>query len=663
MKKKTADWREQCVEAICGFGGTNRSDGRPSRERKQVNYDLMNSIFDETDYDYVLNPYNINEKVGNTPARIRQINQIRPIIDVLRGEEMSRPFNFMSVAVNGEAVNAKEEQKKGMLLQVINQMIMREAGIEPPEPQMGEDGKPLQPQTLPQVEEYAAKSMRDIREQWANQILQYGMHDQKLKQKFNEGFEHALVAGEEIYYIGIDNGQPVVRTVNPINFDFDKNPDRSTIEDADWAREERYMTVGQILDEYGEFLTDEQVQRLDDGLASYNMGLRHSLKPEFAYDLKTIRRNNEWQGVDGSNTTHYVVTTVVWKSMKKIQFLKYFDPETGEEEETIVAEDFKLSEQLKALGATLEPTWIAEVWKGTKIGDDFYVDINPLPNQMRDMDNPYECKLPYVGRIYNSTNSVGTSLVDLMKPHQYLLNIVWFRLENEIAKSKGKKFIMDMALIPKSEGYNMEKWMYMFDNLGIAMVNSFEEGSGAFQGKTSNFNQLTAVDMAMSQVVGQYMEIINKLEQLIQSIAGVTPQRLGAVSNRETARGVERSVTQSSHITEPYFYAHAEVKKQVLQQYLEAAKLAFPSTKKINYITDDAVRIMATLDMEKFADTQYGVFVTDATRDFLLLQKMQNLAEIALQTDKANLSDIARMYQSSSISDLRAQIEKAEAEG
>jgi hypothetical protein len=33
-------------------------------------------------------------------------------------------------------------------------------------------------------------------------------------------------------------------------------------------------------------------------------------------------------------------------------------------------------------------------------------------------------------------------------------------------------------------------------------------------------------------------------------VMGITPQREGQVSNRETVGGVERSVLQSSHITE-----------------------------------------------------------------------------------------------------------------
>ena len=61
----------------------------------------------------------------------------------------------------------------------------------------------------------------------------------------------------------------------------------------------------------------------------------------------------------------------------------------------------------------------------------------------------------------------------------------------------------------------------------------------------------------------------------MSEIAGVTPQREGAIQNRETVGGVERSVAQSSHITEYWFARHEDVKQRALGLLLETAKIAF----------------------------------------------------------------------------------------
>jgi len=649
--KKGKKWRENSVDAIASFGQT-RSNGRTTRSRKKTNYNLVNSIFDPKDLEYVLNPYGADSNMnGAEPAQMRSMNIIAAKINLLKGEETARPFDFTVVAKNGEAVDQKEQKKKDILMQVANSIVERAAGI----PNQNPDDQ--QPQTFSEAEKYIKMSLKDIREEWGNAILEHLKEDQKLKLRFNEGWEHVLISGEEIYYAGIVGKEPRLRTVNPMNFDFDKNPDDPCVENGDWAKEDRFMSVGQIVDEFGEFLTDEQITKLDNRSFTSSNELNTNIYPGVAYPQKEL---NSQYNSDRASLTYHTVTTVVWKSLKRVGFLSYMDPETGELVEVMEDETFKLSEELISIGAELEWKWITEVWKGTKIGDDFYADINPLPYQLRSMDNPYESKLPYIGRVYNSTNSICTSMVDLMKPYQYLYNIMWYRLEAEIAKSKGKKFVMDLALIPKTQGWNMDKWMYQFDTHGIAYINSLEEGRPGDPNSVSKFNQFTSIDMTMSQTVVQYMGIMDKLEDMIGEISGVNRQRQGQTFSSETQGGIERAVSQSSYITEPYFYLHNEVKKQVLTQLLEVAKIAYDGSKKIHFILDDMQRIFLDIDMDKFSDSEYGVFVSNSLEDKILYQKIEGLAQAAMQNGTLKFADLIKMYKTKSISRLSADLELAE---
>lgn len=658
-EKKGKNWREQCVEAVSGMSNSRQVNGRSSWGRKQLNYDLVNSIFNEDDFQYVLDPYGLgSQKVGNQPAKLRDINLIVNKINLLKGEEMNRPFNYKVVSVAGEAVSAREDRKLELLKMVARQTLAKELGesLEPTiDPKTGEEI----PKTFEEIDKYLSYSYSDIREKWGNSILDYLKHSENLELKFNEGWEHALIAAEEIYYIGIVNGETVLRVCNPLNIEFDRNPDNPCIEDGDWVREDRRMTVGQILDEFGEDLTEEQISMLDKG--DIRQGMNNQMFPGFAYTQKDMDYYDKgnFSSRGNSNSSLYLVTHVVWKSMKKIGFVSYPD-ENGDEQTGIVDETFKLTPEMKAAGYSLDWRWIPEVWHGTKIGESIYVQIEPMPNQSRSMDNPSKVKLPYVGRIYNCTNSVQTSLVDLIKPHQYLYNIIWFRLEAEIAKAKGKKMVMDIAQIPKSEGIDMDKWMYFFDNVGIAFINSFEEGKDAFAGQVSQFNQFQAIDVSLSQSVGQYIQILGKIEQLVDKIIGITPQREGSVHQSETAHGTERSITQSSHITEPWFYIHNEVKKRVLTQLLETCKFAYPGKKKIHYILDDVERIQMEIDMEKFSDSDYGVFVSNSTQDHLIFQKLEMLIHQGLASGAASFSDAIAMFKSSSISELSNLIKESE---
>lgn len=658
FKKKVKKWREQCVEAICSMGNGDFSSDKSSHERKQTNYDLVNSIVDENDFKYVLDPYGIGDKdQKGKPAKMRDINLIVNKINRLKGEEMERPFNFQVYGVNGNVISEKEKKEMEMALFVAQAKVAAMLGVSQEEIMNPETGEMEPPQSFEGIDKWKSSSLRDVREQWGNDILEYLKYQEKLESKFNRGWEHGLIAAEEYYYIGISNNEPKVRVCNPIMCEFDRNPDNMNIEDGDWFREERLMTTGQILDEYSEYLTEAQVKKLDEG--DLRSGLSNQMYPGFAYHQSDFK-NDKGSSRAKSNSNQHIVQHVVWKSMKKIGFVSFLN-ELEEETTMVVDETFKMLPEMEEAGYTLEWKWIGEVWQGTKLADGEYVNIEPIPTYSSSMDNPGRCKLPYVGKVYNSTNSLQTSLVDLLKPHQYLYNIIWYRLETELAKAKGKKMVMDIAQIPRSEGIDLDKWMYMFDNLGIAFINSFEEGKEKFQGKTSQFNQFSNIDMGLSSAVGQYVNILSKIEQLMDRIVGISPQSEGMTFATESATGVNASIQQSSYITEPWFYIHNEVKLKVLETVLDVAKFAYPNTKKVHYILDDVQRVSKEIDMEKFSDSDYGLFVTNSSREAKMFQKLEMLADRGLASGQTMFSDVIKMFKSNSISELSNLIEDSEA--
>ena len=643
--RKGDSWRESTVNAIDGIATTSNWDGRSSSARKETNYDLLNSKIDPVDYKKVLDPFGYGDKYGAQPAELRSINIIRNKIEKLKGDEIQRPFDFVIMAIDGGGVTAKEESQKASLLKTAEYILRREAGL------TEEDEDQVNFQSLEEAAT-ASTTQADIREQYASAVVRNGFEDQRLEAKFSEGFEHGLTVGEEIYYTGIVANEPVVRVVNPIYFEWEKGPETSDIQDAGWCREERYMTVSEIIDEYSEFLEDKHVRMLDDGVGLHSAN-RNSQHPGFAYTDDTLNSRR----TSSQNSSFIRVVTVCWKSFKKIGFKIYFD-EDGNEQETLVDESEKLTPEEEAQGARIEWQWINEVWKGTKIGDDIFCDINPVANQMRSMDNPAMAKLPYIGKTYNNLNSETTSMVDLMKPHQYLYNIVWYRLENEIAKAKGKKMIMDLAQLPTTHGMTMEKWMYYFDTTGIAYINSFEEGKAGtrMQGQQAQFNQFQQIDLSLSNVVQQYMMILNKLEGLIDTISGVSQQSEGNIGQYETATGIQNSMANSSTITEYYFFRHDEIKREVLRQYIEVSKYAYAGGKKLHYITNDMARISMEIDGDMFIDSDYNVFPTNANKDKMTKMKIEQLAPMAMQQDKANLSDMVKLFNTNSISEFESQL-------
>jgi hypothetical protein len=662
-KQKGEKWGKAVIDELEKIVYSDNYNGRSSRSKKQVNYDLFNGRINDSDFEYVTNPYGFKD--DEFPANLQHYDIISPKLNLLLGEEMKRVFNFRVKTENPEAISQLEKKRKEMLLEMMKAHFQAEMTGQ--EPERGQE-----PKTPEEIEEYLMYEYQDIREKTGQQTLNYLRKEQFLEDKFHRGFRDALIAGEEVYWVGEINGEPVVRNINPVDLTIVLNPDSEYVEDSQAIIEERWMTTGAIIDEFFKVLTPKQIDSIETNNGRSSAGDRDGVN--YPYSSFTIRgpeqyyRDNRYYRSHDTDGTIRVVRCE-WKSMRKIGFLEYID-EDGQQQMEIVDEIFPVPEgaQKNKEGAyewedengfpmTLEWEWISEYWEGTKIGDDIYVDIQPKAKQRRSMDNPSICKSGYVGYIYNSRNSESISLIDRMKPYQYLYNIMMYRLELAVAKSKGKALLFDISQIPSAEGWDIDKWMYYLDALNIAFVNSHEVGK---DGSKSTFNQFQAVDLTLGDYIQQTVVILDKIKEEMGELSGVSKQRQGQISTSELVGNTERAVTQSSHITEFWFYYHNEVKRRVLEALIDCAKSAWKKGKKINYIMDDMARIFFEVDGEEFDSTEYGVFVSNISRDEQILQSLRSLAQVALQQDKANLYDIATMMQSESISDLKRKLQKAE---
>lgn len=173
------------------------------------------------------------------------------------------------------------------------------------------------------------------------------------------------------------------------------------------------------------------------------------------------------------------VIRVYWKSLRKIKKVKSYDPMTGEEIFNFYPETYVLK---KDMGEEEEIFWINEAWEGTKIGSDIYVNMRPRVIQYNRLSNPSRCHFGIVGSIYNINDSRPFSLVDMMKPYNYLYDVIHDRLNKLIAKNWGKIITLDLAKVP--ERWDVEKWLYFAKTNNIAVVDSFKEGNkGAATGK------------------------------------------------------------------------------------------------------------------------------------------------------------------------------------
>jgi hypothetical protein len=631
--KKDKAWREKCVEAYIDLSSAGSGASQRRTELRDL-YDYYNGIIDSSDYNYVLKPYGKSRK--NFPSQMRNYPIIKPIIDLLLGEKSKRPLNYTVTVQNSDSVSMKEEAKSEAVFKNLQQHFLQSVQNQGQEMGMDPD-KEIQ---LPKhVADMFEASYVDNRAILGQKSLNFIMQDQEVYDKIQKAWFHYLVSGEVYTHRGVRGSELFYDILNPIDVDYDLDPDLEFVEDGDWATVRKDVHASTIIDHYHEDLTEEQIERLEE--------------PEHAGTALQAQATNTNENSHRNRLIE--VINVYWKSRKRIGFLTYMDPETGSMEEEEVEDGFRLSKEMKDEGATVEWEWVNDIWGGTRIDGNMYVNIAPLGNQRTSLDNPSTGKLPINGRRYSDTNSENISLVKLGIPYQLNYNIYKYRLEVAIAKSKDVIAQFDINMIPKK--WDMDKFMYFVDATGIAWVDYNKEGI-----KLSPQHQ-SVLDMSI-KTISQYIELLDSILGEWEKISGVSRQRQGEIGAYEGKASSQQAILQSSHITEDLFRKFERLEQRDFQALLDYSKEAWLKGKKTMFVMPDGTTEFLDLNSMDHLEANYGIFVSDAGKDQEKLQNIKSLTQSMMQNG-AKPSAIADMIDSDNFSEIKKKLklaDKAQAE-
>lgn len=657
LNKKTVDWRKRCVDWADARASSRQSIVRKSMKHKRINYDLLDGKLHMDDLMRIIDPNrlrrddDIPEAIQHFPIMVNKVN-------LLVGEEGKRVYDYRVVVTNPTAISEIERNKKKEIEKKYEEFLQ------------GAQQSPSQDQAqLDYLNEYMAYQWQDIREKRANCLLKHYEKELNFKLIFNNGFKDAMCVGEEVYQCAIESGRPVLRKLNPMKLSVYMSGYSNRVEDADVLVYEDYMSPAAIIDTYYESLSEKDLKKIEDNefgrvvddLGNYDPRAEFTLVGEDAIMMPGTAAYY----LDGSDSPmdefgNVRVVKVWWKSRRKILKVTSYDPMTGEEIFDFYPEGHKIDE---TLGETAETFWVNEAWEGTKIANDIYVNIRPCQIQYNRMSNPSMCHFGIIGSIYNLNEGKPFSLVDMMKPYNYFYDVVHDRLNKIVARNLGKLVRMDMARVP--DGWTPDKWIYFCKEFGIYVEDSFKEGNrGAATGKISgalNNNSNGVIDAETGQVIQSYINILQFINGEMSSVVGISPQREGEISNRETVGGVERATVQSAHITEWLYIQHDDVRKRVMECFLETAKIAMRGTsEKLQYITDDGAMDLLDFDGDEFAECDYGLVVDASDGTQKLNQQLETFIQAGMQNGLLTTSTAMKLYGSASLSEKIRMVEKAE---
>lgn len=667
FSKKNKAWRRKHLDWADSKTFFNYSLVRKSVVHKKINYDLLNGKLNMSDLEMILNPEKLS--AGFIPDKIQHYPIMNSKLNVLRGEESKRVFDFKVVVTNPNAIAEIENNKKQELLQKLQEWVANTFQSE-------EEAN----QELEKINDYYSYEWQDMREIRANALLNHYVKELNIPLMFNQGFMDAMAVGEEIYQCDIVGGEPTIERLNPLKVRIFKSGYSNKVEDADMIILEDYWSPGKVIDTFYDVLTKKDIEYIEKMPTNIGQSVSDSMDSiderqgfingsmigeEFSTEGFFWDPLGTQDGISDSLLPYDLagnlrVLRVYWKSRRKIKKVRSYDPQTGEEVFNFYPETYIID---KDAGEEEYIFYINEAWEGTKIGTDIYVNMRPRVVQYNRLSNPSRCHFGIVGSIYNLNDNRPFSLVDMMKPYNYLYDAIHDRLNKLIARNWGSLVRLDFAKKPK--GWDVEKWLYYAKTMGLAVEDSFNEGNvGAATGKLAGAlnNASTGVITASDgNQIQQYINLLEFIKMEMAEVAGISKQREGQVSNRETVGGVERATLQSSHITEWLFVVHDDVKKRTLECLLETAKIALKGrSKKFQYIlSDNSMRVM-DIDGDEFSEADYGLVVDNSNGVQELSSKLDTLAQAALQNQTLSFSTIMKLFSSSSLAEKQRLVEKDE---
>lgn len=646
--KNDFEWAKTTTDYIIQHYSNTKTD----YDSMKSNYDLYNNVLNQEDFVKECNPLGLNAVHMDT---ITPYNKTYNKIQVLLGELSKRKYEPKAILINSEGIKSKLEENNQAIERLLNQQL--EALFQGNIPPNIEDD--IKYRTSPK---YLSK--KEIK---ANKLLKLFRNLLKINELRIDSFKHGLLSGKEVARLEIKDNKPDITVVNPLLFFYDKSSNTKYFQDGLLAGCKYSMSINEIYDNFSEYLSKDDLDKLSKFNITNAYGIKAPTKlMEYGTDYVPLKDSNLLNGQYGTNSNYFLdVYHVQWKSQKKIGFVsslnesdvvmvdEYFMLPPGAKKEVYKKNNVS-RERWVFDDSFLEWTWIEETWESYRIGSDIYTKIQPCELQYRSIYYPKKSKLSYFGSVYSNTNAKEISLMDRMKPFQYLYFVIMHRLKKLITHDKPPVFHFNSETVDPALG--LDKTLYYLEETGIDFY-SPSQAQGASAHHNSKITGTTS--RSTMQHINNYISLLSFIDQQISDVAGVSRQREGQISANETVTNAQSNISMSAIITEVYFNVHYSIWDSIHTALTESFKHLKKET--YQFILDDYSLTTIDVDSDEFLESDFGIFTTNQSKEHDIFNNLIALTQPLLQNDKANLSDIIELLSADSLEGLKEEIHKSEA--
>lgn len=655
----------------------------------------------------------INFNVGGTDygisgLKMRHFGIINRVSTAILGEFVQNPLITMVTSHSSASKNYKDRHRLEIAQQYLHNRLVRpkvqriqseflqQMGIEDPSGIPPEEQQQLQEQMNQRVQSQlpselmeAAESAVSPEEVIFQKFLALLAREQDMESKFIMGGEYAVTVAEEAYRVNTIHKKPYVEVLNPKYLEYWGSDHVEFIEDKTAAKYDQYLTPQDVIQKYGEELMKKDIKELERLFNQWGTGNTNNRGQtwERLNDTEFLANHPEFEEWIGEINTRegqdklalmYAMTSkrrgagdrnrsdshvpfgiresyICWKWTR---WMKLVTREVNGKRVELWRDDHYTKNSAKG-DIKVERHLVPQVWHGITLGEqgsDIKIKVEPVPWQYNSLENPFDVKLPILGRVYNTqqNNQKKVSFIDLGKPYQYEYNSLRRDWEKYRRTNLGKVLLMTANSLP--DNMNFGDLYEMLNNLSIGIISDKYEGMNA-QLDTNNLRQFDlnkAVDMASVLKDMEYVK--NEMYQaMYYNVA-----KLGMQGQYTTATTSQMNMRAADAMLAKFHNERKQVKERVLQYALDVTLAAYHDNDNVKAkILDDLSIAYFEKNYEYLSTKEYSVFVVDDYREGQKLEFIRQQLQAFIQNG-ASTTEIIAMAKAESLSEMEKVAERVE---
>lgn len=606
----------------------------------------------ENKYSYLTNPFNTdNPKYLRYPAKLKHYSIIAPIIQSYLGEKRAMPHNLTVISTNPEAHTERKEALNNELKKALEQKFFNELNA-----QGMETGVPTKPvENINKIKEEFELTWNDRRSILGQEAYDFIVNNLALKEQYVEQMYDWLVAGRVVSYKTVNHNDVLRENIDPRHYvPIGLDSTSPFFEDATGGVAMRYWNAATIINRFREKLTPEQIQTI---LNLENKFVNATNEKVYAGRFTTSNGTNYLTLNNGAIPVEHIT----WMSVELRKILKYVDT-LGAEREMIVSEDYVFEKDKGDLEVT--EVWENQWWEVWRIVDDFtnssvntgsyiYLDWGIGEVQRNDIDNTSVCKLPYNGRVWGTRTTTLQSIVKDLVPYQELYDVLHYRFELTLAKSKESLLLFPLQAVPRFNGWDYDRFMYSIGAFSIAFFDASDKDVKAA------LQAMKSVDMALANYMNAYWSLMLQLKTEAWDRVGMNRQRYGDTMASDLKGVNQQAIYQSSLLTKNLFETFNRYEEVEAAGLLDYSKYAWIDGKKGTYVNDDGRRRFIEVNGVDFLESNFDTFVKSSYAEKEKLEQMRALAQSVAQNSN-RVGDMAEIIDANNFATLKRILNEAD---